>query len=82
MTVYWNYVGDNGGILLNPQRFHYSMPSVFGPGEYHSVLKTIFDSCVNCSFQPTLFLNRIRDIFTIFNEEKKQSSIEIKCNFH
>lgn len=57
------------------------MSLIFGPGECYSVLKTIFDSCVNCSFQPTLFQNRIREIFSVLNEEKKCLSTEIKCNF-
>ncbi|CAF4715824.1 unnamed protein product, partial [Rotaria sp. Silwood1] len=77
-TVYWNYIGDNGGMLLNPQRFHSSMPSIFGPGECYTVLKTIFDSCIKCSFQPTSFINRILDLFPSINDNKKISSTQIK----
>lgn len=65
-------------MLLNPQRFHSSMPSIFGPNEYDLVLKTIFDSCIKCSFQPTSFINRIRDIFPSSNT-KENSSTPIKC---
>ncbi|CAF3053354.1 unnamed protein product [Rotaria sp. Silwood2] len=78
VTVYWNYIGDNGGMLLNPQRFHSSMPSIFGPGECNSVLKTIFDTCIKCSFQPTSFINRILDLFPSTNDNKKNSSTQIK----
>ncbi|CAF5156238.1 unnamed protein product, partial [Rotaria sp. Silwood1] len=78
VTVYWNYIGDNGGMLLNPQRFHSSMPSIFGPGECYTVLKTIFDSCIKCSFQPTSFINRILDLFPSINDNKKISSTQIK----
>jgi hypothetical protein len=80
VTVYWNYDGDNGGILLNPQRFHSSMLSIFGPNECNSVLKTIFDCCIKCSFQPKSFINRIRDLFTLSNETKRNSLIQIECN--
>ncbi len=82
VTVYWNYIGDNGGMLLNPQKFHSSMPSIFGPNEYNFVLKTIFDSCIQCSFQPTSFINRILDLFSSSNDKKKYSSTQIKCIFH
>ncbi len=75
-----NYVGDNGGMLLNPQKFHLSMPLIFGPNECNLVLKNIFDSCVKCSFQPTSFINRIRDLFPSLND-KKNSSTQIKCRF-
>ncbi|CAF0839712.1 unnamed protein product, partial [Rotaria sordida] len=78
VTVYWNYIGDNGGMLLNPQRFHSSMPSIFGPSECYSVLKIIFDSCIKCSFQPTSFINRILDLFPSINDNKKNSSTQIK----
>lgn len=81
VTVYWNYIGDNGGMLLNPQRFHSSMPLVFGPAECYSVLKTIFDSSTKCSFQPTSFINRIRDLFSSANDTKGSSSTPIKCNY-
>lgn len=64
VTVYWNYIGDNSGMLLNCQRFHSSMPTIFGPGDYYSVLKSIFDCCIRCSFQPTSFINRIRELFS------------------
>jgi hypothetical protein len=74
-------VGDNGGMLLNPQRFHSSMPSIFGPSECHLVLKTIFDSCIQCSFQPTSFINRILGLFTSANDKKRNSSTQIKCMF-
>jgi hypothetical protein len=69
-------------MLLNPQKFHSSIPSIFGPSEYHLVLKSIFDSCIKCSFQPTSFINRILDLFPSSNQNKKKnSSIQIKCMF-
>lgn len=64
-------------MLLNCQRFHSSMPSIFGPGDCYSVLKSIFDCCIRCSFQPTSFINRIRDLFLSSNETKKDSTAEI-----
>jgi len=79
VTVYWNYIGDNGGMLLNPQKFYSSMPLIFGPNECNLVLKNIFDSCIQCSFQPTSFINRILDLFSSLNDKKTNSSIQIKC---
>lgn len=67
-------------MLLNPQRFHLSMPSIFGPDDCYSVLRTIFDSCIKCSFQPTLFTNRILDLFPSSNDNNKNISTSIKCN--
>jgi hypothetical protein len=66
-------------MLLNPQKFYSSMPSIFGPNECNLVLKNIFDSCTQCSFQPTSFINRILDLFTSLNDTKKNSSTQIKC---
>ena len=77
VTVYWNYLGDNGGMLLNAQRFHSSMPSVFGPSDCYSVLKSIFDCCIKCSFQPTSFLNRIHELFPSSDSKQKNSTTEI-----
>jgi hypothetical protein len=68
-------------MLLNPQKFHSFMPSIFGPSQCHLILKSIFDSCIKCSFQPTSFINRILDLFSSTNEKKKNSSTQIKCRF-
>ena len=79
VTVYLNYTGDNSGIILNPQKFRCSMPSVFGPDECSVVLTSILDSCIKCTFQPSLFISRIKDLFPTPNEEKKNSFTQIKC---
>ena len=81
VTVYWNYIGDNGGMLLNPQKFHFSMPTKFGPDQCYTVLKTIFNSCIKCSFQPASFINRILDLFPPTNDNKKYSTTKITCMF-
>ena len=69
---------DNSGMLLNPQKFRLSMPSVFGPAEIHIVLATIFNSCVKCAFQQTSFIRRILDIFPTPKDENKDLYTEIK----
>jgi hypothetical protein len=78
VTTYWNYTGDNGGMFLNPQKFQTSMPSVFGPGDCHVVLKSIFDSCIKCSFQSASFINRILDLFHSSSDNKKNLLTQIK----
>ncbi|CAF1623622.1 unnamed protein product [Adineta ricciae] len=78
VTVYLNYMDDNSGMLLNPQKFRLSMPSVFGPAEIHIVLATIFNSCVKCAFQQTSFIRRILDIFPTPKDENKDLYTEIK----
>ncbi|CAF0716794.1 unnamed protein product [Adineta steineri] len=80
VTVYLNYVDDNSGMLLNPQKFRFSMPSMFGPGECHTVLATIFNSCIKCAFQQTSFIKRILDIFPTPKEDEKYSYTEIKLD--
>ncbi|UJR16455.1 hypothetical protein I4U23_003357 [Adineta vaga] len=77
VTVYWNYIGDNGGLLLNPQKFHSSMPLVFGPNQWHLVLKSIFNSCIRCSFQPISFTHRLMELFPSTNDEIQASSVQI-----
>ena len=79
VTVYFNYTGDNTGMLLNPQKFRSSMPSIFGPGECLMVLKLIINSCINCAFQSTLVIKEIIDIYSIPEEDEKDSYIPIKC---
>ena len=49
------------------------MPTVFGPSECDLILKNIFDSCIQCSYQPTLFVNRLIDLFPLLNNKKKNS---------
>jgi hypothetical protein len=66
-------------MLLNPQKFRSSMPSVFGPGECLMVLKSIINSCINCAFQSTLVIKEIVDIYSIPEEDEKDSYIPIKC---
>ncbi|CAF4026788.1 unnamed protein product [Rotaria sp. Silwood2] len=78
VTVYLNYLGDNSGMLLNPQKFRSSMPSTFGPDECHIVLTSIFDSCIKCAFQQASFIKRVLDIFPIPKDEEKDSYTQIK----
>ncbi|CAF3520013.1 unnamed protein product [Rotaria sp. Silwood1] len=78
VTVYLNYLGDNSGMLLNPQKFRVSMPSKFGPDECHVVLTSIFDSCIKCAFQQASFIKRILDLFPTPNDEEKDSYTQIK----
>ena len=78
VTVYLNYTGDNSGVVLNPQKFRFLMPSVFGPGDFSLVLTSIFDSCIKCAFQPTSFNQRIRELFPSPEENKKSSFTSIK----
>ncbi|CAF0921739.1 unnamed protein product [Adineta steineri] len=79
VTVYWNYTSDNGGMLLNPQKFQSLMPSIFGPDQCHLILKSIFDSCIKCSFRPKSFMNRILDLFPLSkNDKEKTSSTQTK----
>jgi hypothetical protein len=66
-------------MLLNPQKFRSSMPSLFGPGESHTVLASIFNSCIKCAFQQTSFIKRILDIFPTPNDDDKDSYTQIKC---
>ncbi|CAF4565563.1 unnamed protein product, partial [Rotaria sp. Silwood2] len=77
-TVYLNYLDDNCGMLLNPQMFHTSMPIIFGPDECHTVLETIFNSCIKCAFEQKSFIKRIFDVFPIPKDEIKDSHIQIK----
>lgn len=78
VTVYLNYTGDNSGIILNPQKFRFLMPSIFGPDQCSVVLTSILDSCIKCTFQPPSFISRIRDLFPTPSEEKKTSLQKIK----
>ncbi|CAF1020071.1 unnamed protein product [Rotaria sordida] len=78
VTVYLNYLGDNSGMLLNPQKFRSSMPSTFGPDECHTVLTSIFDACMKCAFQQASFIKRILDQFPIPKDEEKDSYIQMK----
>jgi len=82
VTVFLNYTGDNSGIILNPHKFRFLMPSKFGPDYCSVVLTTILDSCVKCTFQPPSFISRIRDLFPTPNEEKKNSFQKIKLENH
>lgn len=81
VTVYLNYTGDNSGIVLNPQKFRFLMPSVFGPGDFSVVLTSIFDSCIKCAFQPTIFNQRILELFPLPDATKKTSFTSIKREF-
>lgn len=78
VTVFLNYNGYNGGISLNPQKIFNSMPTKFGPGNFCSVLKSIFDACIKCSFQPNSFLNSIFEIFPTPDETKWSSFTSIQ----
>ncbi|UJR30004.1 hypothetical protein I4U23_017550 [Adineta vaga] len=80
VTVYLNYMDDNSGMLLNPQKFRVSMPSIFGPAEIHTVLATIFNSCIKCAFQQTSFLKRILDIFPVPKDQEKDSYTQLKLD--
>ncbi|CAF0865687.1 unnamed protein product [Adineta ricciae] len=77
VTVYWNYIGDNGGLLLNPHKFSSFMPAIFGPNQCHLVLKKIFDACIKCSFQPKSFTHRLMDLFPSTSDKKLNSSPEV-----
>ncbi|CAF3710875.1 unnamed protein product [Rotaria socialis] len=78
VTVYFNYVGDNSGMLLDPQKFRSCMLSVFGPDKCHTVLTSIFDACIKCAFQETSFTKRILEIFPAPKDEEKDSYVKIK----
>lgn len=79
VTVYLNYTDDNSGMLLNPQKFYHSMPSVFGPAETDTVLTAIFNACVKCAFKPVAFIRRILDIFhTPKDDGNNESHTRIK----
>ncbi len=79
MTVYLNYLGDNSGMLLNPQKFGSSMPLIFGPGDCQTILALIFNSCIKCAFQQTSILQNMLNVFSISKDEKKDSYTQIKC---
>ncbi|CAF3472173.1 unnamed protein product, partial [Rotaria sp. Silwood2] len=55
------------------------MPIIFGPDECHTVLETIFNSCIKCAFEQKSFIKRIFDVFPIPKDEIKDSHIQIKC---
>lgn len=78
VTVYLNYLGDNSGMLLNPQKFRLMMPSMFGPGESHTVLAAIFDSCIKCAFSQA-FPQQILNAFPRPEISKQDSYTPIKC---
>ena len=78
VTVYLNFTGDNSGIILNPHKFRLFMPSIFGPAECSTVLTSIFDACIKCTFQPTLFINRILDLFSVPDHDNDDSHTKIK----
>jgi hypothetical protein len=81
VTVYLNYTGDNSGMLLNPQKFRSLMPSVFGPDECHTVLRSIINSCVNCAFRSTSVIDEINDVYQLPEDEEKDSYTQIKCMY-
>jgi hypothetical protein len=66
-------------MLLNPQKFRSSMPSVFGPGDCQTILSSIFNSCINCAFQHTTVIQGMINTFSIPKDENKDSYIQIKC---
>jgi hypothetical protein len=76
-----NYTGDNSGMLLNPQKFRSSMASVFGPDDCHTVLTSILDSCVQCTFKQSLFIKRILELFPAPDDEKRKFYTKIQCMF-
>ena len=69
-------------MLLNPQKFRFSMPSIFGPAESLTVLTSIFDSCIKCAFQQASFLQEILHTFARPKTEKKDSYIQLKRMTH
>ncbi len=79
MTVYLNYVDGYSGMLLNPQKFRSSMPSIFGPSDCYTVLTSIFNSCIKCAFQQTRFIEEILKTFSTSNDEEEDSCTQIKC---
>lgn len=79
MTVYLNYIGDNSGMLLNPQKFHSSMPKIFGPSDCLTIVALIFNSCIKCAFQQTSILQEMLHTFSISKNEKKDSYTQIIC---
>ena len=74
-----NYIDDNSEMLLNPQKFRLSMPSIFGPDESQIVLASIFNLCIKCAFEQISFIKRILDIFPTPKDEDKDSYTQIKC---
>lgn len=78
VTVYLNYLGDNSGMFLNPQKFRSMMPSMFGPGEADQVLATILDSCIKCAFHQSVS-REILNAFPRPDAERQDSFTPIKC---
>jgi hypothetical protein len=79
VTVYLNYLGDNSGMLLNPQKFRSSMPSIFGPDDCQTIIALIFNSCIKCAFQQTSILQEMLNTFSIAKDEKQDSYTQIRC---
>ncbi|CAF0811215.1 unnamed protein product [Didymodactylos carnosus] len=71
VTAYLNCSGDNGGMLMNPQKLRTLLPSKFGPDEPSKVLKLILDSCYRCAFQSSSYIDLILNMTPITLQKSK-----------